>query len=80
MPFLGRRFTFSSLHSHPPWQCKITCLTLLYLPFTSFPFSGKILLHVSPGLHEALSLRAEAVGKSLNTIASEALRAGLVAT
>jgi predicted HicB family RNase H-like nuclease len=52
----------------------------LFLPFTSFPFSGKILLHVSPGLHEALSLRAEAVGKSLNTIASEALRAGLVAT
>jgi len=35
---------------------------------------------VSPGLHEALSLRAEAAGKSLNTIASEALRAGLVAT
>jgi len=42
------------------------------LPFQR-KFSDKFLHRVSPGVYEVLSLRAEAAGKSLNPIASEAL-------
>jgi len=40
-------------------------------------FSGKFLLRVPPGLHEALALRADALGKSLNAVAADAIAAGL---
>jgi predicted HicB family RNase H-like nuclease len=43
-------------------------------------YSGKFILRVSPGLHEALALKAEQKGVSLNTVASEALRTGLAST
>ena len=36
-------------------------------------FSGKFNLRISPVLHEKLALAAEAEGKSINTIAQEAL-------
>ena len=37
-------------------------------------FSGKFNLRISPELHEKLAIAAEAEGKSINTIALEALR------
>lgn len=40
-------------------------------------FSGKFLLRVPPGLHEALALKAEQSGKSLNAVTAEAIRSGL---
>jgi predicted HicB family RNase H-like nuclease len=40
-------------------------------------YSGKFLLRITPGLHEALALEAEKSGKSLNAIAADALRSGL---
>jgi len=40
-------------------------------------YSGKFILRVSPGLHEALALEAERTCKSLNAVAADALRAGL---
>ncbi len=40
-------------------------------------YSGKFLVRVQPDLHEALALRAEATGKSLNATAEAALRSGL---
>jgi len=42
-------------------------------------YSGRFVLRVPPGLHEALSLRAERTGKSLNAVATDALQFGLVA-
>ena len=40
-------------------------------------YSGKFVLRVDPGLHEALALKAEERGSSLNAVASAALRSGL---
>jgi predicted HicB family RNase H-like nuclease len=37
-------------------------------------FSGKFNLRISPELHEQLAIAAEAEGKSINTLAQEALR------
>ena len=37
------------------------------------PYSGKIMLRVSPELHAKAAMLAAAQGKSLNTLASEAL-------
>lgn len=37
-------------------------------------FSGKFNLRISPELHERLAIEAQAQGKSLNTLAQEALR------
>ena len=36
-------------------------------------FSGKFNLRISPELHERLAIAAEAEGKSINTLAQEAL-------
>jgi predicted HicB family RNase H-like nuclease len=38
-------------------------------------FSGKFNLRISPELHEQLAIAAQAEGKSINTLAQEALRA-----
>jgi predicted HicB family RNase H-like nuclease len=38
-------------------------------------FSGKFNLRISPDLHEQLAIAAQAEGKSINTLAQEALRA-----
>ncbi len=38
-------------------------------------FSGKFNLRISPELHERLAIEAQAQGKSINTLAQEALRA-----
>ena len=40
-------------------------------------FSGRFNLRIPPDLHEQLSLEAEAQGKSLNTLAQEALQDSL---
>ena len=37
-------------------------------------FSGKFNLRISPDLHEKLAIAAQAQGKSINTLAQEALR------
>jgi predicted HicB family RNase H-like nuclease len=37
-------------------------------------FSGKFNLRISPELHQKLAIAAEAEGKSINTLAQEALR------
>jgi predicted HicB family RNase H-like nuclease len=37
-------------------------------------FSGKFNLRISPELHEKLAIAAQAEGKSINTLAQEALR------
>ncbi len=37
-------------------------------------FSGKFNLRISPELHEQLAIKAQAQGKSLNTLAQEALQ------
>ena len=37
-------------------------------------FSGKFNLRISPELHEQLAIAAQAEGKSINTVAQEALR------
>ncbi len=37
-------------------------------------FSGKFNLRISPDLHEQLAIAAQAEGKSINTLAQEALR------
>ena len=37
-------------------------------------FSGKFNLRISPDLHEQLAIMAQAEGKSINTLAQEALR------
>ena len=37
-------------------------------------FSGKFNLRISPELHEQLAIAAQAEGKSINTLAQEALR------
>ena len=37
-------------------------------------FSGKFNLRISPELHERLAIAAQAEGKSINTLAQEALR------
>lgn len=37
-------------------------------------FSGKFNLRISPELHERLAMTAQAEGKSINTLAQEALR------
>ena len=42
-------------------------------------YSGKFVVRVDPGLHEALTLKAEERGNSLNAVASAALRSGLAA-
>jgi predicted HicB family RNase H-like nuclease len=39
-------------------------------------FSGKFNLRVPPELHEQLAIAAQAEGKSINTLAQEALRSG----
>jgi predicted HicB family RNase H-like nuclease len=44
---------------------------------TAKKYSGKFLLRIPPGLHEALALEAEKSCKSLNAVAAEALRVGL---
>jgi predicted HicB family RNase H-like nuclease len=40
-------------------------------------YSGKFLLRIPAGLHEALAIEAEKNGMSLNALAAEALRSGL---
>jgi len=40
------------------------------------PYSGKVMLRISPGLHADIAMRAEASGKSLNQWAAEALAHG----
>lgn len=47
---------------------------------TAKKYSGKFLLRISPGLHEALALQSDTTGQSLNTIAETALRRGLAET
>ena len=42
-------------------------------------FSGKFNLRIPPELHEKLALSAEAQGKSLNTLAQEALQKSVMA-
>ena len=37
-------------------------------------FSGKFNLRISPELHERLAIEAQALGKSINTLAQEALQ------
>ena len=37
-------------------------------------FSGKFNLRITPELHEQLAIAAQAEGKSINTLAQEALR------
>ena len=37
-------------------------------------FSGKFNLRISPELHERLAIEAQAQGKSINTLAQEALQ------
>lgn len=37
------------------------------------PYSGKIMLRLSPVLHERLAAQAQAVGKSLNQYATDVL-------
>ena len=37
-------------------------------------FSGKFNLRIAPGLHEKLAIAAQAQGKSIDTLAQEALR------
>ena len=37
-------------------------------------FSGKFNLRISPALHEKLAIAAQAEGKSINTLAQEALQ------
>ncbi len=37
-------------------------------------FSGKFNLRISPELHECLAIEAQALGKSINTLAQEALQ------
>ena len=37
-------------------------------------YSGKVNLRISPELHEQLAITAQANGKSVNTLAQEALR------
>lgn len=40
-------------------------------------YSGKFVLRIPPGLHEAIALRAERTGQSLNSAAEAAIRKGL---
>jgi len=40
-------------------------------------YSGKFVLRVQPGLHEALAMQAEATGRSLNATVQAAIVAGL---
>lgn len=40
-------------------------------------FSGKFNLRISPELHERLAIQAQAQGKSINTLAQEALQASM---
>ena len=40
-------------------------------------YSGKFLLRIPAGLHEALAIEADKNGRSLNAVAVDALRAGL---
>ena len=40
---------------------------------------GRLAECIDPGLHEALALKAEGRGSSLNAVASAALRSGLAA-
>jgi predicted HicB family RNase H-like nuclease len=42
-------------------------------------YSGKFMLRIPPGLHEALALEAERSGRSLNAAAERAIRNGLAA-
>ncbi len=42
-------------------------------------YSGKFVLRIPPGLHEALALKAEQTGRSLNAVAAAALRRGVSA-
>jgi predicted HicB family RNase H-like nuclease len=42
-------------------------------------YSGKFNLRIPPELHEKLALTAEAQGKSLNTLAQEALQKSVMA-
>ncbi|MFV0337712.1 MAG: toxin-antitoxin system HicB family antitoxin [Chthoniobacterales bacterium] len=43
-------------------------------------YTGRFMLRISPNLHEALALKSEALGKSLNMTAAEMLTAGLAAS
>lgn len=38
------------------------------------PYSGKVMLRVSPELHAQLAMRAQLIGRSLNQIGEDALR------
>lgn len=40
-------------------------------------YSGKLMLRIRPELHQALALRAELAGKSLNQLSEEALAAAV---
>lgn len=42
-------------------------------------YSGKFVLRIAPGLHEALALEAQKTGRSLNATAENAIRNGLSA-
>ncbi|MFZ4777515.1 MAG: toxin-antitoxin system HicB family antitoxin [Terrimicrobiaceae bacterium] len=41
-------------------------------------YSGKFLLRIPPGLHEAIAIEADKSCRSLNAVAAEALRTGLL--
>lgn len=43
------------------------------------PYSGKVMLRLSPELHARLALAAELQGKSINQLGEEALRGALAA-
>jgi predicted HicB family RNase H-like nuclease len=43
-------------------------------PWDERTFSGKFNLRISPELHERLAIEAQAQGKSINTLAQEALQ------
>ncbi|HEU0044076.1 type II toxin-antitoxin system HicB family antitoxin [Sphingomonas sp.] len=54
----------------------VTCARLGRKP--QKPYSGKLMLRVRPELHQALALKAELAGKSLNQLGEEALAAAVV--
>lgn len=45
---------------------------------TARKYSGKFVLRIPSGLHEALALKAEQTGRSLNAVAEAAIRQGVI--
>lgn len=41
-------------------------------------YSGRFMLRIPPSLHEAIALQAEGIGASINSVATQVLRNGLV--